>query len=117
MSAFANIFATRGCPFNCYFCSSRKIWTRKTRYRSADNVVKEIHLLQKRGIHKVRFDDDMFGVTKKHIKELCKAIKENCPGLIWECEIHISLADDETLAAMRDAGCIKIGRASCRERV
>jgi radical SAM superfamily enzyme YgiQ (UPF0313 family) len=109
--AFANIFAVRGCPFDCYFCSSRKIWTRRTRFRSVGNVIQEIKLLQKRGVRRVRFDDDMFGVNKKHIRELCEALRQECPGLQWECEIHLSLVDDETVAQMKSAGCrlIQIG--------
>ncbi len=108
LSAFMNIFATRGCPYNCYFCSSRKIWTRKVRFRSVENVIKEIKLLQKRGLRRIRFDDDMFGVNKPHIKDLCKALIKHCPGLKWECEIHLSLIDDTTLSLMKSAGCVMI---------
>jgi radical SAM superfamily enzyme YgiQ (UPF0313 family) len=106
-----NIFATRGCPNNCYFCSSRKIWTRRVRFRSVDNVIKEIRLLQEKGIRRIRFDDDMFGVTKTNLKNLCKALIKHCPGLKWECEIHLSLIDDETVSIMKSAGCdmIQIG--------
>jgi len=107
-SAFQNIFATRGCPYNCFFCGSRYIWGRKVRYRSPDNVVKEINSLQASGVDYVRFDDDTFGVTKKYLKELCLAIKNNCHGINWSCEIHVNLVDDENISLMKSAGCNRI---------
>lgn len=48
-SCFAFVFATRGCPYDCFFCGSRYIWGRKVRHRSVENVTKEITLLQKKG--------------------------------------------------------------------
>lgn len=107
-TAFNNIFAIRGCPYNCSFCGSRNIWGRKPRFRSPQNVVHEIKLLQNRGLKSVHFDDDTFGVNKKYIKELCDAISRDCPGLKWSCEIHVKLVDDETISMMRSSGCYSI---------
>ena len=106
--AFKNIFATRGCPYNCFFCGSRNIWGRKVRYRSPDNIVKEINSLQALGVNSIHFDDDTFGVNKKYLKELCLALKEKCQGISWSCEIHVNLVDDENISLMKSAGCIFI---------
>ncbi len=69
--AFEDIFATRGCPYDCFFCGSRAIWTRKVRFRSPENVVAEIERLQKKGLKSVHFAD--FGVNKQHTIVLCNA--------------------------------------------
>jgi radical SAM superfamily enzyme YgiQ (UPF0313 family) len=58
ISAFRNIFAIRGCPFNCFFCGSREIWGRRCRFRSVENVIEEIKGLEKMGLKSVNFDDD-----------------------------------------------------------
>jgi radical SAM superfamily enzyme YgiQ (UPF0313 family) len=107
-TAFNKIFAIRGCPYNCSFCGSHKIWSRKVRFRSPENVVKEIKSLQKKGIRSVHFDDDTFGVNKKYINKLCNALIADCPGLKWSCEMHVKLADEETISLMRAAGCYSI---------
>ncbi len=107
-TAFQFVFATRGCPFNCFFCGSRNIWSRKVRFRSPANVVAELKQLQRKGLRFVHFDDDTFGVTRKHIRELCSAIRLGCPNLKWSCEIHVNLVDDETMAMMKRAGCFRI---------
>ena len=100
--AFNRIFATRGCPFNCFFCGSRKIWSRKVRFRSPDNVVAEINGLIKNGINSVHFNDDTFGTNKQYIKKLCNAIIEQIPGLKWSCEIHVKLINDEIISLMKN---------------
>ena len=111
LTAFSNIFAIRGCPYNCLFCGSRYIWSRKVRFRSPENVVEEIKSLQKIGIRVVHFDDDTFGVSKEHINSLCKALIQHCPGLLWSCEIPVKLVNDQNISLMKSAGCffIKIG--------
>jgi radical SAM superfamily enzyme YgiQ (UPF0313 family) len=107
-SAFQYIFATRGCPYNCFFCGSREIWTRKTRFRSVENVIDEIGMLLERGLGTIHFDDDTFGVNRKYLFALCQALKRDCPGLRWSCEIHVKLVDDEVISSMREAGCYRI---------
>lgn len=109
--AFANIFATRGCPYNCFFCGSRKIWSRKVRFRSVGNVINEIKGLQKLGLKFVHFDDDPFGINKKYITDLCNALTLNCPEIKWGCEMHVKLVDEQTISMMKLAGCsaIQIG--------
>ena len=108
ITAFKNIFATRGCPNNCFFCGSREIWSRKVRVRSPENVVKEIKCLQAKGLYSVNFNDDIFGINKQYIKNLCNALIIHCPGLKWSCEFHVKLVDEETISLMKAAGCFSI---------
>lgn len=107
-TAFKHIFSTRGCPYNCFYCGSRKIWSRKVRFRSPENVVREIKGLQNIGLKSVNFEDDTFGVTKQHIKDLCHAIKKDCSGLKWSCEIPVRLVDEDVISTMRRSGCYSI---------
>ena len=117
--AFRNIFATRGCPYNCFFCGSRKIWSRNVRFRSPDNIIREIKGLQKMGLKAIRFDDDTFGVNKKYISDLCNAIIAHCPGLKWSCELHVKLVDEKIISLMKKSGCysIQIGVESGNNKI
>ncbi len=110
-TAFKNIFAIRGCPYNCLFCGSREIWSRKVRFRSPGNVVREIQGLKSLGLKSVHFDDDTFGVTKRNIEELCHALMTNCREIKWSCELHVKLIEDQTISLMKKAGCeaIQVG--------
>lgn len=110
-SAFSNIFITRGCPNNCFFCGSRNIWSRRIRTRPVDHVIEEIKYLQGLGINRIQFIDDIFGGTKGNIYQLCNSIIQNCPGLKWSCEVHVNLVDGKIVDLMKMAGCyyIQIG--------
>ncbi len=104
-TAFKNIFASRGCPYNCFFCGSPKIWNRRVRFRAVENVIREIQGLQKKGLKRIRFDDDTFGINRQYIVDLCQALITHCPGLKWDCEMHVNLVDNEMIALMKNAGC------------
>jgi radical SAM superfamily enzyme YgiQ (UPF0313 family) len=107
--AFNRIFATRGCPFNCSFCGSRNIWSRQVRFRSIENVIKQIKSIQEKiGMDAVHFDDDTFGVNKQYIQNLCNAFMENLPWLRWSCEAHVNLVDEQIISTMKRTGCTMI---------
>ncbi|MFC1623852.1 B12-binding domain-containing radical SAM protein [Candidatus Omnitrophota bacterium] len=106
--AFKHIFATRGCPYNCFFCGSRNIWSHKARFRSVKNVIEEIKSLQLIGLDSISFEDDTFGINKDYIVSLCKAIMADCPGLKWSCELHVKLVDEKIIALMKRSGCYSI---------
>lgn len=107
-SAFRSVLAIRGCPYNCFFCGSRRIWGPKIRFRSPENVIREIKSLQARGVKRIHFDDDTFGANRQYLRDLCDALAEHCPGLTWSCELHVRLIDDDTLSLMKRAGCFMI---------
>jgi radical SAM superfamily enzyme YgiQ (UPF0313 family) len=107
-TAFKNIFAIRGCPYQCFFCGSHKIWSRRPRFRSPDSVIKEIKGLLEMGLKLVNFDDDTFGINKKYINDLCNALIEHCPGVKWSCELPARLVDKQIISLMKKAGCYSI---------
>ena len=108
LTAFKNIFAIRGCPYNCLFCGTRKIWGRKPRFRSPMNVAREIKGLQKMGLKVVHFDDDTFGVNKKYINDLCDTLIMHCPEIKYSCDLPVRLIDEQTIALMKASGCYSI---------
>jgi radical SAM superfamily enzyme YgiQ (UPF0313 family) len=55
------MMSSRGCPFDCIFCSTKVVWGRNWRPRSPENVVAEIeHLIEHYGIKEVAMYDDQF---------------------------------------------------------
>jgi anaerobic magnesium-protoporphyrin IX monomethyl ester cyclase len=107
-SAFQNIFATRGCPYSCFFCGSSCVWGNRVRFRSVTNVINEIKSLQKIGLKKIEFADDTFGVNKEYTYQLCDSLIRDCPGIRWACETRANLVDDKVVARMKEAGCRSI---------
>ncbi len=73
----ATIVTTRGCPFRCTFCATWTVHGRKMRYRSTENVIKELEILEEKyGVDLITVEDDMFTIKKSRFIELCNAIYE-----------------------------------------
>lgn len=99
------MFTSRGCPYHCVFCD-KAVFGSKWRARSAANVLDEIELVSKDyGINSIIFYDDLFTLDKKRVLEICQGIINRGLKIEWKCEGRVNLADRETLALMKKAGC------------
>jgi len=109
---------SRGCPFKCYYCSRPAI-SKTTRYRSADNLIKEIKLSYPFCNGKIDFQDDTFSLNKKKIIDFCMAAQKNNLKLNWRCNTRIDLVDEKLLKQMKLAGCslIHFGIESGNEKI
>ncbi|NQT46451.1 MAG: B12-binding domain-containing radical SAM protein [Candidatus Omnitrophica bacterium] len=98
------ISSSRGCPFDCYFCSSQHIWQRRYTYRTPDNIVREIkELMDVFGTRGIYFREDNFTFSKKRTKEFCKKIKPL--SVKWVCESRIDAIDKSLAMEMAESGC------------
>ena len=105
------IITSRGCPFNCIFCSIHTVWGKKWRARSAKNVVDELeHLQNKYGTKEFRFFDDNMTWDKKRIIEICDEIIKRKLNIKWDTPNGVSLntLDEEVLRKMKQSGYYKI---------
>ena len=99
------IMASRGCPFNCAFCSIESIWKRRTRYRTPENVVLEIeHIIDKHNVRQYRFQDDTLTVNKKWILKFC----DMAPDIKWRGCTRVDFTEKEVLKKMFEAGCYEL---------
>lgn len=117
--AFGNIFASRGCPFHCVFCASHKIWTRKARYRSPENVIEEIMRTKKEFNTKFfRFQDDSFILNKKWVYQFCDLLLRGNLKIKWAAETRADVVDHTLIKTMRSCGCkmIAVGVESGSEK-
>ncbi|MBI2662855.1 radical SAM protein [Candidatus Woesearchaeota archaeon] len=104
-----NMMVSRGCPFNCTYCSTHGTFGYKLRFRSPEKVIKEIkHIIEKYGAKQISFWDDVLTVNKKWIHQLCDLIIQEKLDIIWNCYAHANTVDDYTLKKMKQAGCFCI---------
>lgn len=103
------IFATRGCPFECIFCASHILWTRKVRYRSMKNIIAEIEELKnKYDLRYIGFNDDSFTISRDFTLKFCAELIRRKIDIDWHCSTRIDLMTEEILTKMKKAGCIKV---------
>lgn len=109
-SKLATISSSRGCPYNCTFCSS-KIVFKKVRRFSPEYTVSEIkELIEKYKVKRLFFLDDTFIVDKNHIKNFCNLMIEKNLNIRIRWEVLgrsnlIKFEDLELLLLMKEAGC------------
>jgi radical SAM superfamily enzyme YgiQ (UPF0313 family) len=66
------IVASRGCPYQCTFCSNPNMWTTRWVVRKVDNVIEEIVLyINKYNATNFDFQDLTAIVKKDWIKDFC----------------------------------------------
>ena len=102
-----SIITTRGCPFDCDFCS-RPIFPRSFRSRSAENVVDELCDISRLGYDWVWFSDDCFTLNTRRVIEICEGIRSRHLNLNWECLSRVDTFSLDIADAMRSAGCRRV---------
>jgi radical SAM superfamily enzyme YgiQ (UPF0313 family) len=100
------IQASRGCFYQCIFCSQDKIF-KKFRYRKVNRVVDEIDFFYRRyGITRFVFIDANFPFSKDYGLQFCdEFIKRGLHKKIkWLTETRVDYVDLELLKRMKEAG-------------
>ncbi len=96
---------SRGCPFNCAFCSVSSMWGRKYAAFSAERVVDDIeHLVSRYGARGIYFREDNFTFNKKRALEISRLLRQKDLGVEWACESRVDSLDREFLEKMHIAG-------------
>ena len=105
-----NIITSRGCPFECSFCSSSHFWGRRYRSRSVENVLAEMRELKRMGIRELKFFDDNLTLDKPRAKALFKAMIDLKFNFSWNTPngIAAQTLDEELLLLMKGSGCYEV---------
>jgi len=105
------MISSRGCPYQCTFCSTCLYWERKWRARSAKNTVDEMEYVYKNyGINNIRFWDDHFTLNKTRAIEICKEIikRKLHTKITWGTSLRVDCLNNEVISWMKKAGCNKL---------
>lgn len=107
-----NLITSRGCPYNCVYCSTSEQWGHKIRHRSPKNVVDEIEWLMKTyKLDGVGFFDDVFTMDKNRVIAICQEIIRRKLNIYWWCEARANTIDREVIGWMKKSGCVHIAMA------
>jgi len=106
------VMTSRGCPFNCIFCSQRLISGRRYRFRALEVVIEELGILiNKYNQRSISFVDDDFLVDKKRVKLLCELIVKNKFNLKanFGCQTRADNVKEDILVYLKNAGFTFVG--------
>ena len=95
------IVTSRGCPYNCSFCSVWKFFGRKIRHVPVERVMQDI---ENSKTNKFMFLDDNIVGNPTYATELFNALKER--NITWVGQASISFSKNEALLRLAyDSGC------------
>lgn len=90
------VSTSRGCPFDCSFCSVTKLFGRTYRFRSAERVMDELATRQTKSFF---FCDDNFTANPMRTSRLLEMmIEKNIRS--WTCQVRCDAAKNEGLLSL-----------------
>ncbi len=98
---------SRGCSFDCNFCSVQSVWGKAYRFMSAERVVSDIeYMIKYYGLKGAYFREDHFTLSKSRVVDFCELLLKKNIQVEWICETRVdNLCDQEYLKLMSRAGC------------
>lgn len=109
LSRIASVSTSRGCPFDCSFCSVTTFNGRKFRMRSVEGVVDEIdYQVRNHRFHYVFFADDIFNANKKRMVALVETMMRRGVTPAWGAQMRHEVTKDEDVVAL-------LARGNCKQ--
>ena len=102
------IIATRGCPYQCTFCSNPEMWTTRWYARDPDQVLDEIQAYQEKyGATNFDFYDLTAIVKRTWIIDFTDKIRERGMKFTWQLPsgTRSEAIDEEVCRRLYEAGC------------
>lgn len=106
---FTSIITSRGCPFDCSFCSRKIINFNIFRTRSTENILKEIREINNDGFKYLAIEDDSFLSNNKQAHTIFDAIiDEQIKMKYYITASRADSADRKLYKKMKKAGVVSI---------
>lgn len=102
------LLTSRGCVYDCTFCSVPEISGKGFRKRSPQNLIEELRWSQAtHGSTRFWIVDDVFNLNVKRCKEICRALLAADLGMEWYCPngLRADKVDEELAELMFRSGC------------
>jgi len=104
----AHIMTSRGCPFDCVFCSSCNFW-HGVRFHSPEHVVSEIkRLVKEQGVSAINIYDDLFAFNKSRLQKIYELIRDDTVikngDIEFSCLARASILDKDTVKLLKKIG-------------
>ncbi len=107
---WATLITSRGCPYQCIFCSIKPTMGSRWRARSPENVLSEIEfLIRTYRIRHFDIEDDNVSLDRKRFGRILDLIIERKLNIEWSTPngMMAQTLDEELIRRMKQAGCTR----------
>ncbi len=101
----ATMVSSRGCPYQCSFCST---FHGLYRMRTPENIVDEMVECSNLGLDEIYFLDDTFNVHLERVFGICDEILKRKLKIKWSFKGRIDKITRELLEKVKKSGCVRI---------
>lgn len=117
-----SLVTSRGCPYECIFCSIQVHMGHRFRWHEAEYVVDQIRTLVERyDVRHLHFEDDNLTLHKPRFKAILRGIIEGGLDITWDTPngVRADILDEEIIALSKASGCVYLmfGVESGNQRV
>ena len=104
------VSTSRGCVYDCKFCSVIGIFGRNYRFKSVETTLKELKYVASVSKATNFIVDDNFAAKKSRTKEILRGMISEGIKMRWSAQVRTDVArDQELLRLMADSGCHTLG--------
>jgi radical SAM superfamily enzyme YgiQ (UPF0313 family) len=104
--AITPVLSSRGCPYDCNFCSVTEMFGRSYRFQSAERVIDEIMRYNNGGAKWIFFVDDHFAANLDRTDKLLDLMLNKRFRVRWSAQVRTEVTKHPAFVAkMRRAGC------------
>lgn len=108
------ILGTRGCPYECTFCSNDTMWTKKFVMRSPKKIVDEMEFMKKKyNVEAFSFMDSTFIINNRKVIEFCEELIQRDLGVVYQLPAgtRCEAINQELVDALAKSGLEKLSLA------
>jgi radical SAM superfamily enzyme YgiQ (UPF0313 family) len=100
------VSTSRGCPYDCMFCSVIRMFGRSYRFKSVEATLKELKYVASASKATKFIVDDNFAANKRRTKEILRGMIAEGIKTRWSAQVRTEVSRDlELLRLMADSGC------------
>jgi len=102
---FGTVVTSRGCPFNCIFCSSSLQFGKRWRGHSVERVIQELSILRNEYRRRaIEFLDDTFTLAKGRAVKITQEIRKQGLDISWTASSRVDTFSPDIARAMKRSG-------------
>lgn len=93
-----SVFTSKGCPYNCTYCSNHILTDRKVAYRDLNEVIAEIQWFQKKySINLFNIADEVFTLDRDRVFKFCDMLDDKKINIEWTFQTRANLIKDKDI--------------------